>query len=47
MVIPRWQPRSAVSLVLDTWAENLASVLQAIKEGEVKITTRIGEMPSH
>ena len=34
-------------LVLDTWAENLASVLQAIKDGEVKITTRTGEMPSH
>jgi creatinine amidohydrolase/Fe(II)-dependent formamide hydrolase-like protein len=34
-------------LVLDTWAANLASVLRAVKNGEVRITTRTGEMPPH
>jgi creatinine amidohydrolase len=34
-------------LVLDTWATNLAAVLRSIKEGKVKITTRMGEMPPH
>lgn len=34
-------------LVLDTWAENLAAVLRAIKSGEVRITTRTEAMPPH
>lgn len=34
-------------LVLDTWATNLATVLRAIKEGQVQITTRTGTMPLH
>jgi hypothetical protein len=28
-------------------ATNLASVLRAIKEGQIKVTTRTGEMPAH
>jgi len=34
-------------LVLDIWATNLATVLRAIKEGQVQITTRTGTMPPH
>jgi creatinine amidohydrolase len=34
-------------LVLDTWVANLASVLRAVKGGEVRITTRTGQMPPH
>ncbi|MFN8593819.1 MAG: creatininase family protein [Thermomicrobiales bacterium] len=34
-------------LVLDTWATNLAAILRSVKSGEIRITTRSGNMPAH